>query len=81
MIYSRIPEHDVYVLRLSTGKLACSLCSFGDMLETVYHPESTQEMIDHLAAHERKGDRIPETITQQLLDDDAINFPAQPPRL
>lgn len=78
MIYSRIPEHDVYVLRMSTGKIACSLCSFGDMLEAIYYPESTQEMIDHLAAHERKGDRIPPTITQQLLDDDAINFPSNP---
>jgi uncharacterized protein Yka (UPF0111/DUF47 family) len=45
------------------------------MLEAFFRAESTQEMIDHLKAHERKGDNIPGAIYQQLLNDDASNYP------
>jgi hypothetical protein len=76
-VYSRIPEHDVYVFRHPLGGVACSLCSFGDLLEAIFRAESTQEMIDHLKAHERKGDRVPEHIYSSLLADNAINYPEQ----
>jgi uncharacterized protein Yka (UPF0111/DUF47 family) len=74
-VYARIPEYDVYVFSTSTGAVQCSLCSFGDLLEAYFKAESSQEMIDHLKAHERKGDKIPGAIYEQLLQDDAINYP------
>lgn len=76
-VYSRIPEHDVYVFKHPLGGVACSLCSFGDLLEAIFRAESTQEMIDHLNAHERKGDRVPADIYENLRSTDAINYPEQ----
>ena len=76
-VYSRIPENDVYVFKHPSGGVACSLCSFGDLLEAVFRAESTQEMADHLKAHERKGDRVPQEIYANLQADDAINYPEQ----
>ena len=75
MIYARIPEYDVYVFRTESGPVQCSLCSFGDMLEAFFKAESTQEMIDHLKAHERKGDTGPGHIYDRLLEDDALKYP------
>lgn len=75
MIYSKIPEFDVYVYRTERGGVQCSLCSFGDLLEAYFLAESTQEMIDHLAAHRRKGDRMPDHIEDLLLQDTLINYP------
>lgn len=79
MIYSRIPEHDVCIMRGDqSGRLGCYMCSFGDLLDTVFFAESTQEMLDHLAAHDRKGDRVPLGILTQLVNDDLTNFPDNP---
>jgi hypothetical protein len=75
MIYARIPEYDVYVFRTESGPVQCSLCSFGDMLEAFFRAESTQEMVDHLKAHERKGDNIPGHIYDMLWTDDPTNYP------
>jgi hypothetical protein len=79
MIYARIPEYDVYVFRTEQGPVQCSLCSFGDMLEAYFRAESTQEMIDHLKSHERKGDTVPGQIYEQLLADDPTNYPPKTP--
>lgn len=54
------------------------MCHFGDMMETTYKAESTQEMVDHLKAHEKVGDLLPPTIYDDLWRDDALNFPAPP---
>lgn len=79
MSYARLGEGDVYVYASTGGGVVCVMCSFGDMLETTYKAESTQEMVDHLAAHERAGDRVPERTIPELWRDDAENFPAAPP--
>lgn len=85
MIYCKMPEYDVTVMRNMQGQLGCYMCKFGDMLETVYHPESTQEMLDHLSAHDRAGDKVPLGLHTQLVNDDEKNFPqnlkTEPPRL
>lgn len=39
--------------------------------------ESTQEMVDHLEAHRRVGDRVPEDITESVWRDNAANYPKQ----
>jgi hypothetical protein len=49
------------------------------MLEAFFRAESTQEMIDHLKAHERKGDTVPGQIYDQLLADDSTNYPPKTP--
>lgn len=41
--------------------------------------ESTQEMIDHLAAHRRVGDSLPDDIEDRLRADDAQNYPKGAP--
>jgi hypothetical protein len=74
MSYARFGEGDVYVYA-TTGGVACVMCRFGDMLESSYRAESTQEMVDHLLAHKRVGDRIPERTIPDLWRDDPENFP------
>lgn len=74
MSYSSIPKFDVSIQRTQRG-VACVLCSFGDLLESTYVAESTEEMVGHVRAHERKGDLIPPTITDDLWRDDTINYP------
>ncbi len=76
MSYARFFSDDVYVFASPKG-LMCQMCSFGDMLESTFTAESTQEMIDHLKAHQRKGDRMPSTIFDELLADDAENYPTK----
>jgi hypothetical protein len=51
------------------------MCHFGDMMESFFYADSTQEMVDHLKAHERVGDRLPPTIYDDLWRDDLVNFP------
>jgi hypothetical protein len=38
----------------------------------------TKDMIDHLEKHREVGDRMPSTIVEELLADDAENFPVRP---
>lgn len=76
MSYSSIPNFDVSVLQTPKG-VACVMCSFGDFIEVNFLSESTQEMVDHLLAHQRKGDLVPETIYDDLWRDDRINYPGR----
>ena len=78
MIYAKMPEYDVQIMLSTQGKLGCFMCKFGDLLETVYYAESTQEMLDHIAAHDRAGDKVPLGILTKLVVDDPINFPDNP---
>lgn len=75
MVYSTIPQYDVYILMSEKKGLTCLMCSFGDFLEHHVFCESTEEMVGHLDAHRRVGDRMPEDIREKLLADDAVNFP------
>lgn len=79
MAYARFFVDDVYVYAHVGGGVVCAMCYFGDSLEPTYRAESTQEMIDHLKAHQRVGHSMPSTIFDELLRDDAENFP-QPPK-
>jgi hypothetical protein len=74
MNYSTMPTYDVSIQKARKG-LACVLCSFMDMTEQAWVAESTQEMVDHLAAHARAGDSAPEDIVAKLWADDATNYP------
>jgi hypothetical protein len=74
MSYARFGEGDVYVYAVRKG-VTCVMCSFGDMMEGNFTAESTQEMVDHLGAHARVGDIIPERTIPDLWRDDSLNFP------
>jgi hypothetical protein len=76
MSYARFFADDVYVFASPRG-LTCQMCSFGDMLETSFLAESTQEMVDHLKAHQKKGDKMPSTIFDELWADDSENYPSK----
>jgi hypothetical protein len=76
MAYARFFADDVYIFASPKG-VTCQMCSFGDMLETSFLAESTQEMVDHLKAHQKKGDRMPSTIFDELWADDAENYPTK----
>lgn len=78
MIYSQMPKYQVTVTSSPKG-VACLMCSFGDVLEQNVIAESTQEMIDHLIAHRRVGDLLPDDIEAQLLKDDKTNYPKGAP--
>lgn len=73
-VYCTIPDYDVSVYSTNDG-VVCAMCNFGDYLQMAYKAESTQEMVDHLYAHERKGDVIPSDITLRLFNDNPINYP------
>jgi len=77
VIYSTIPDYDVSVYATSNG-LVCAMCNFGDYIEMAFQAESTQEMIDHLLAHERKGDILPQNLVETVQRDDLVNYPQNP---
>ena len=79
MMYAKIPQFDVAVQRTTKG-VACLMCSFGDLMEQTFIAESTQEMVDHLQAHTRKGDIIPDDIIDTLWEHDSVNYPQNPSR-
>ena len=74
MIYCSMPQYDVSIVKTETKGLACYMCNFGDFIEPAYYAPSTEEMIGHLGAHERKGDIIPQDLKERLLEDDAVNY-------
>jgi len=78
MTYSKMPEHQVTIVPSPRG-LACLMCSFGDVMESNVVAESTQEMVDHVAAHRRVGDMLPADIEERLWADDAQNYPKGAP--
>lgn len=42
-----------------------------------YAAHNTQDMIDHIKQHEGAGQKVPDNIYEELLKDDAENFPKQ----
>jgi hypothetical protein len=79
MSYARFFQDDVYVYAHAGGGVVCAACYFCDDLEPTYHAESTEEMIGHLKAHQRIGHSMPSTIFDELLADDAENYPNKLP--
>lgn len=77
MSYARFFEDDVYVYAHVGGGVVCAMCNFGDLIESTFKAESTQEMVDHLKAHQKKGDMMPSTIFDELWADDADNYPTK----
>lgn len=76
MSYARFFAADVYVYPTANG-VVCQMCNFGDMLESTFIAESTQQMVDHLMAHQKKGDVMPSNIFDLLWADDAENYPSK----
>ena len=78
MAYARFLKSDIYVIMSSGGFLYCVTCSLiDDMNGAGYSAHNTQDMIDHIKQHENAGHRVPENIYEELLKDDAENFPNQ----
>ena len=77
MSYSTMPEFQISVVPTRKG-VACLMCSFGDIMEMSWVAETTQEMVDHIAAHRRVGDKVPENIEEALRADDGQNYPKKP---
>lgn len=75
MIYSKFGESDVYVYSIAGRGLVCAMCYFGDELEVSFNAESTQEMIDHLNAHQKIGHSLPSNLLNFLLLDNLVNYP------
>ena len=75
MIYSKFSESDVYVYSIPGRGVVCAMCYFGDELEASFCAESTQEMIDHLSAHEKIGHSIPSNLPNLLLIYNPENYP------
>ena len=68
MIYARFRQEDsdVYVY-LNPKGIVCGMCYFGDNLDLNYLAETTQEMIDHLKAHQKAGQTVPTSTFETLL--------------
>jgi predicted patatin/cPLA2 family phospholipase len=75
MTYAKMFQDDVNVYQHSSGGVICAMCYFCDDTEPYYKAESTQEMIDHLKAHQRIGHKMPDDIFERLLADDTQNYP------
>ena len=83
MSYARFgwDNSDVYVYPTLIGNkpfIACAACYFGDELEPSYYAESTLEMLDHLKAHQKAGQLVPDETFDAILADDSQNFPNNP---
>jgi hypothetical protein len=75
MIYSSIPTYDITIVSFDEKDgLACFMCNFGDMMESHYFADSTEEMLGHINAHTRKGDVIPQGLAEKLQADDSVNY-------
>jgi len=64
------------------GELACIECNLDahkrrGTLRMVknFIPTSTQELVDHIKEHEEVGHKVPAYLVEDLLRDDATNFP------
>jgi hypothetical protein len=78
MAYSRFLEADVYVFMHTGGYLYCCACWLEEGFEQRgFSAFKTQDMIDHLKLHEETGHRVPSDIYENLLKDNATNFPVQ----
>jgi hypothetical protein len=77
MAYARFFADEVYVYAMHKGVI-CAMCYFCDDTAPSFTAESTQEMIDHLKAHQRVGHSMPSTIFEDLIADDAENYPDNP---
>ena len=75
MIYSKFGESDVYVYSVPGRGLVCGMFYFGDELEISFNAESTQEMIDHLNAHQKIGHSTLPNLPSLLLLDNLVNYP------
>lgn len=72
MSYSTFNEDsDVYVFMSVHGHLECCGCS---VTGGFYYAQTTQDMCDHLAKHRKQGDVVPDTLEEELWEDDADNF-------
>ena len=82
MAYSRMLENDIYVFATNIAGLPalyCCMCPLEEGLEqNGFVDRRTQDMLEHLEEHRRVGHRMPSTINEELLADDAENFPVRP---
>ena len=74
MIYAKLFADDINIIATTNGVM-CQMCSFGDLMESNFLAESTQEMVDHVLAHAKKGDVFPSNLIDSLWADDATNYP------
>lgn len=54
---------DVYVYYDVGGFINCCGCP---MQEESFHADTEQQMIDHLRAHQKRGDHIPDDVFEEL---------------
>jgi hypothetical protein len=82
MAYARMYDSDVYVFSTDINgspAIYCCGCSLEQGMEQMgFVARRTQDMIDHLVKHQEAGDRMPETILDEIRTDDAENFPVRP---
>lgn len=81
MAYSRMLENDIYVFATNIAGLPalyCCMCPLEEGFEqTGFVARRTQDMLEHLEEHRKVGHRMPSTINEELLADDAENFPVR----
>jgi hypothetical protein len=83
MSYARMGrESDLYIfLAAGVNKLTCCGCNLLSMdapLEmdgASFYANSTKEMIEHIDSHRAIGHLVPEGIEENLLNDNATNYP------
>lgn len=74
LIYSTMPQYDVFVYGRPGSPLICYLCNFGDMMEARFEAESVEEMEGHLRAHLNKGDILPNDIFEQISQNSQVHY-------
>ena len=83
MAYSRMFDNDIYVYATEISgapAIYCCMCPLEEGMEQMgFVARRTKDMIDHLDKHREVGDRMPSTIVEELLADDAENFPVRQP--
>lgn len=82
MAYARFFADDIYLFATNFSgipALYCCSCPLEEGFEqNGFVARNTQSMLDHLEEHRKVGHKMPSDINEQLLADDATNFPVRP---
>lgn len=78
MAYARFIENDVYVYLDVSGYFTCCACALNEVEEDQIFPASrsfytTDDLIEHLREHQKKGDHVQDYVFERLLDEKEEN--------
>jgi hypothetical protein len=69
MSYCRFVEADVYIFGTFKNKFECCACSLSEELFESFISDTEEEMLEHIKAHRKKGNYVPDYVDDRLLQE------------